>query len=351
MSNKQAHNPPKITIQGRVNAELYPEYLKWGESQGIKQKTLILEPILRIFFSEHPTSKPLEQTPSEVSIPQVLSCDCGGLLKQTHIDDVGTVWFKCDACGRTKSITETEWNRQKILQGVQGITENPQTNKIEDLEQKPCSYKTLIKTKRALEVLCAEKHKIPLEACQNRQKRYQLLNQDCIPIGMETPKPLHEQIQEQSLTEKEETLEEERFPCDKLCKRFRSCTRNAVFSKGEIKAQHCYISKFPYEWTTPDGRDVRLCKFMVFESTQPYGDPDHPYPQCIAQQKDVPLQLPRDRIMRNPEICWSCYMMRKKAREEQFNKQQVKKYIKQDYQRRGDGIDARSLSYDLGDGY
>ena len=147
----------------------------------------------------------------------------------------------------------------------------------------------------------------------------------------------------------EETLEEdERFPCDKLCKRFRSCTRNAVFSKGEIKAEHCYISKFPYEWTTPDGRDVRLCKFMVFESTQPYGDPDHPYPQCIAKQKDVPFQLPRDRIMRNPEICWSCYKMRKKAREEQFKK----KYVKQDYhQRMGDGIDPRSLTYDLGDGY
>jgi len=128
----------------------------------------------------------------------------------------------------------------------------------------------------------------------------------------------------------EETLQEdERFPCDKLCKRFRSCTRNAMFSKGEIKEEHCYISKYPYEWTTPDGRVVRLCKFMFFESTQPFGDPDDPYPTCMAKQKDVPFQLPKDRKIRNPEMCWFCYKMRKKAREDQFKK----KYVREDNRR------------------
>lgn len=47
---------------------------------------------------------------------KVYICSCGGLIKQTHVDDVGTVWFKCDTCGRTASFTELERNRAKSLE-------------------------------------------------------------------------------------------------------------------------------------------------------------------------------------------------------------------------------------------
>ena len=96
--------------------------------------------------------------------------------------------------------------------------------------------------------------------------------------------------------------EEEYFDCHKLCKKERTCTSNAMFDLKEIKALNCYVSKYPYEWTTPDGRDVRVCKFMVFSRGFPH-DEENPYPKCVAKQKDIIVQLPRDRIMRNPEIC------------------------------------------------
>jgi hypothetical protein len=91
MSNKQPQKQPKITIQGRVNAEIYTEYLKLGELLGIKQKTLILEPILTTYFLEHSTSKPLEQTPSKVSIPEEIkaifqTCKKKGCLAYPYFD-------------------------------------------------------------------------------------------------------------------------------------------------------------------------------------------------------------------------------------------------------------------------
>jgi hypothetical protein len=46
----------------------------------------------------------------------VFLCGCGGFLKKSHIDDIGTVWFKCSACGRTVSLIELERNRQKSLE-------------------------------------------------------------------------------------------------------------------------------------------------------------------------------------------------------------------------------------------
>jgi hypothetical protein len=48
----------------------------------------------------------------------VFLCGCGGFLKQSHVDDVGTVWFRCDACGRTESLAEIERNRQKSLEAL-----------------------------------------------------------------------------------------------------------------------------------------------------------------------------------------------------------------------------------------
>jgi hypothetical protein len=48
----------------------------------------------------------------------VFLCGCGGFLKQSHVDDVGTVWFKCDVCGRSESLAEIERNRQKSLEAL-----------------------------------------------------------------------------------------------------------------------------------------------------------------------------------------------------------------------------------------
>jgi hypothetical protein len=48
----------------------------------------------------------------------VFLCGCGGFLKQSHVDDVGTVWFKCDVCGKSISLIELERNRQKSLEAL-----------------------------------------------------------------------------------------------------------------------------------------------------------------------------------------------------------------------------------------
>jgi hypothetical protein len=49
----------------------------------------------------------------------VFLCGCGGFLKQSHIDDIGMVWFKCDVCGRTESLAEIERKRQQNLTETQ----------------------------------------------------------------------------------------------------------------------------------------------------------------------------------------------------------------------------------------
>jgi len=46
-------------------------------------------------------------------------CGCGGILKQSHVDDVGTVWFKCSTCGRTEPLAEIERNRLQSLREIQ----------------------------------------------------------------------------------------------------------------------------------------------------------------------------------------------------------------------------------------
>lgn len=108
------------------------------------------------------------------------------------------------------------------------------------------------------------------------------------------------------------------FDCHKFCRKFSSCTSRAVNGEvGEIIADQCYVSKYPYEYTTQEGKTVRVCKFMVFPKGFPH-DPKNPYPRCIAKQKDIIIQLPKDRIIRDPEQCWTCYMHRKRAREEAY---------------------------------
>lgn len=120
-----------------------------------------------------------------------------------------------------------------------------------------------------------------------------------------------------------ENLETEKFDCNKLCKKARQCTSNAMFDLGEIKTLNCYVSKYPYEWTTPDGRTVRLCRYMIFPNGFPH-DPENPYPKCIAKQTDLHIQLPKDHIMRNPQVCWTCYKLRKKAEEQAREKTREK---------------------------
>jgi len=99
-------------------------------------------------------------------------------------------------------------------------------------------------------------------------------------------------------------IEYERFPCDKLCRKFYRCTNNAMFYLGEIVGSNCFVTRFPTK-----------CWYVIWESTQPQGDPEHPYPKCVAKQKDVPLELPKDRIIRDPEFCWKCIKIRKRQRE------------------------------------
>jgi hypothetical protein len=48
----------------------------------------------------------------------VYLCGCGGFIKKSHVDDIGTIWYKCDTCGKTISLAELERNRQKSLEAL-----------------------------------------------------------------------------------------------------------------------------------------------------------------------------------------------------------------------------------------
>ena len=119
----------------------------------------------------------------------------------------------------------------------------------------------------------------------------------------------------------EEEVEEEplKFDCNKLCKKHETCTSNAMFDSEEIKALNCYISMYPYEY-----KGNRVCKFMFFPEGFPH-DPENPYPQCINPKPLV--HMPRDRIIQNPQICWVCYKLQKKAREKEL----LKKVVREDF--------------------
>jgi hypothetical protein len=43
-------------------------------------------------------------------------CGCGGFLKQSYVDSIGTVWFKCSGCGRVESARTLEANRKATLE-------------------------------------------------------------------------------------------------------------------------------------------------------------------------------------------------------------------------------------------
>jgi len=118
------------------------------------------------------------------------------------------------------------------------------------------------------------------------------------------------------------------FPCSLLCRKAKGCLSHSMGVKDEIKRAGCYVSRFPYEWTTPKGEWVRVCPWMSFPSGSP-NDVDDPYPTCIAKPKDVSIRQPKDGIMRNPEHCWACFLQRKEKRKAELEE----RYIKEDHTR------------------
>ena len=58
------------------------------------------------------------------------------------------------------------------------------TNKSKAYDYPPCPYRTLLKDGN---ILCEEKHKIPLIACITRQKRYIAMERKCRPVGRPRP--------------------------------------------------------------------------------------------------------------------------------------------------------------------
>ena len=116
-----------------------------------------------------------------------------------------------------------------------------------------------------------------------------------------------------------EILDDDFFDCMKLCKKGRTCVCSGFQHLEEIKALNCYVSNYPYEY-----KGHRVCKFMFFPNGFPH-DEENPYPTCIHPKPLV--HLPKDRIVRDPQICWTCYKLQKKAREEKI----LRKAIREEY--------------------
>jgi hypothetical protein len=139
--------------------------------------------------------------------------------------------------------------------------------------------------------------------------------------------PTSDAESDEVFSNEEEPSENNYFNCNKLCKKARTCTSNAMNDLSEINARTCYTSKFPYYFVPKEGKNagsfIRICKFMKFKRDMS-DDPTDPYPECIAKQTDVPIQLPKDRIMNDPQVCWDCYKIQKQKRNEEYQKKQWK---------------------------
>ena len=108
----------------------------------------------------------------------------------------------------------------------------------------------------------------------------------------------------------------DRFPCEILCRKFRGCTSNAMFERDEIEGSHCYRPNYP-----------DFCNYLFWEN--PYrrrGDPQHPYPKCLDRKP--PIAIPKDRIIRNPQICWQCMKIKKGMKEQNRLQQMAKKTLR-----------------------
>jgi len=139
-------------------------------------------------------------------------------------------------------------------------------------------------------------------------------------------KPLSHKPSETSNEKQIETPNLNFFNCQKLCKNYDKCRRDMNTSQNmldEIETAECYETKFPF-FNPYTHKPTCPCQ----EWTSHPDDPNNPYPKCNAKQTDVPFQLPKDRIIRNPDLCWTCVMARSKKRKEAYEKKQLKKYIK-----------------------
>jgi len=75
------------------------------------------------------------------------------------------------------------------------------TNNSKSYDYPECPYRTLLKDGN---VLCEEKHKIPLQACINRQKRYVHMGKKCRPIGRRPRQGSRRGFKKQSVTSKKD---------------------------------------------------------------------------------------------------------------------------------------------------
>lgn len=74
-----------------------------------------------------------------------------------------------------------------ILRKQQTDPQKPKSTLIEELEQYDCVFRTLLTNPDGtFSILCKEKHRIPLQACLTRVKRYAHFDKKCRPIGEET---------------------------------------------------------------------------------------------------------------------------------------------------------------------
>jgi len=100
----------------------------------------------------------------------------------------------------------------------------------------------------------------------------------------------------------------ELFNCRLLCKKWQDCPYGQSSTLNQILDRHCFESRFPTR-----------CKYQLWTSGKPENDPANPYPKCIAKQKDVPVQLPKDRTIKDYQFCWNCIMIGKKQREQKLS--------------------------------
>jgi hypothetical protein len=181
--------------------------------------------------------------------------------------------------------------------------------------------------------------------CPGRQTEHANVPEEQISKEEPAPNsPSSEQKPQINKSGEEQPTEDNFFDCARLCKKFDKCRDDMNTSMNmlnEITMQKCYDSTFPF--INPyNGKPS--CQFQEWKRLYA-DDSEHPYPKCNALQKDVPFQLPKDRLIRNPNLCWSCILTKSKKRKEAWNNKQVKKYIKQDYRRTGDGIDSSTFPW------
>jgi len=143
--------------------------------------------------------------------------------------------------------------------------------------------------------------------------------------------PTKEEFKERIKEDRFHPSDLESFDCAKLCKKFPQCTSNARGYLGEIDANNCFLTRFPTK-----------CPYQLWLENRA-NDPHNPYPKCIAKQNLIPIGLPKDRIIRDPQTCWTCVTQRKKEREQ---KQRESKYRGQPRVNWGDDIPSSAWSGD-----